>query len=470
MAATSETASRIWNLCHVLRDDGIVYHKYLSELTYLLFLKNAKQLGIEGQLPEGCRWDDLLAHLGPGMLGYYRKLLTQLGEDVRDEIIRHIFSFPTTVFSHDENLRKVVLGIESIDWHSAKSDRLGDIYESLLERNATESRSGAGQYFTPRALVDCMVQLTAPAAGELIQDPAAGTGGFLISAHHYISRSSTRTQAAKTRYQGIEIERDTYRLCLMNMYLHEMTGKVVHGDALTSDSSDLQAADLILANPPFGISAGGARVRRSDLPFATANKQLMFLQHIYLSLKPGGRAAVVVPDNVLFEPGVGKRVREDLMSRCELHTLLRLPAGIFYAAGVKTNVLFFSRSTKREGRKGATWVYDMRTNAPTYSKTRPLQAADFQDFITAFGSSSLGLSRRRPTTNDRFRKFSHEEISNNNYDLNIQWMDDAQDNPEAVTAQELLSTMAQQLRFAGTQLGELAELVTGTPLTENADE
>lgn len=231
MTDQGDLAGRLWGLCHVLRDDGIVFHKYLSELTYLLFLKNANQLNVEHDLPEGCRWDDLLAARGRGMLSFYRKLLTRLGEDVADENIRSIFAFPTTVFSHDENLEKVVAGIQAIDWHDYDRDGLGLIYESLLERNATEARSGSGQYFTPRALVDSMVRVTKPMAGETICDPAIGTGGFLIAAH----RGSPSHELADRTYQGVEIERDTFRLCLMNFYLHGMNGQLVHGDALTVD-------------------------------------------------------------------------------------------------------------------------------------------------------------------------------------------------------------------------------------------
>lgn len=468
----SDVATRIWNLCHVLRDDGIVYHKYLSELTYLLFLKNAKELGVERELPKGCRWDDLLAHKGTGMLGFYRKLLTQLGEDVLDPNIRDIFSFPTTVFSHDENLEKVVLGIEAIEWHSELKDGLGDIYESLLERNATEARAGSGQYFTPRALVDCMVRLVRPAEGELIQDPAVGTGGFLISAHRQLEGATRGKRRRGAHYQGIEIERDTYRLCLMNMFLHQMSGNVVHGDALTFDSRALAPADLILANPPFGVSGGGARLRRTDLPFPTANKQLMFLQHIYLSLKPGGRAAVVVPDNVLFEPGTGKRVRQDLMERCDLHTILRLPAGIFYAPGVKTNVLFFTRVEAGSTGTRSIWFFDMRTNVLPFSKRRPLVGADFDEFMSCYGTDPFGHSQRAEAAHGRFKEFSRQEIREQDDDLNIQWMSDNRSDEEVMDASELISAMSVQLRAANLQLEELADLMatTNAPLIDGGGE
>lgn len=253
------TSKRIWSLCHVLRDDGIVYHKYLSELTYLLFLKVASETGKEDLLPQGCRWKDLTSQPVSNVLSYYRKMLTSLGEDAEEEIVREIFRFPTTVFNHEENLRKVVEGVDAIDWHEALSDGLGAVYESLLQRNASEARSGAGQYFTPRPLVDAIVQVLQPDLGETIQDPAAGTAGFLISAQTYIIEHHDNAAYSRNppRFQAVEIEGDTYRLCLMNMFLHGMDGKVIHGDALTHDAEELTSPDVIIANPPFGTSVGG---------------------------------------------------------------------------------------------------------------------------------------------------------------------------------------------------------------------
>ncbi|WP_420957398.1 N-6 DNA methylase [Burkholderia gladioli] len=453
-ADQEDLAGRLWGLCHVLRDDGIVYHKYLSELTYLLFLKNAKQLGVEHDIPEGSRWDDLLAAAGRGMLGFYRKLLTRLGEDVVDENIRSIFSFPTTVFSHDENLEKVVAGIQAINWHDYDRDGLGVIYESLLERNATEARSGSGQYFTPRPLVNAMVSVMKPQAGETILDPAAGTGGFLIAAH----RSSTSRSARHRVYQGIEIERDTFRLCLMNLYLHGMKGRVVHGDALTVDSVGLPLASLVLANPPFGVSAGGARKRRTDLPHPTANKQLAFLQYIGLAMAPGGRAAVVVPDNVLFEPGAGFQVRRDLIENYDLHTILRLPGGIFYAAGVRTNVLFFNRPEDGQPINENVWIYDLRTDMPAFTKRKSLRDSDFEDFEAVFGSSPYGRSPRSPSS--RFKPVSKGEIRARDYDLDIRWAEDALEERSPDLA-DLVAQMDDALTDARVALSEISAIVSG---------
>ena len=449
-----DLAARLWSLCHVLRDDGIVYHKYLSELTYLLFLKNAKQLGAEADLPEGCRWDDLLAARGRGMLGFYRMMLTRLGEDVVEENVRSIFSFPTTVFSHDENLQKVVDGIEAIDWHQYGRDGLGEVYESLLERNATEARSGSGQYFTPRPLVNAMVRVTKPKAGETILDPAVGTGGFLIAAH----RTATPQDAQDRLYEGVEIERDTFRLALMNLYLHGMNGKVIHGDALTTDSADLSPADLVLANPPFGSSSGGARPRRDDLPYPTGNKQLAFLQCISMEMAPGGRAAVVVPDNVLDEPGVGLQVRRALVDEFDLHTILRLPNGIFYAPGVRTNVLFFNRLAVGQSGSEDVWFYELRANMPTFNKRNTLQDSDFDDFADAYGSDPYGRSPRHPS--ERFTRISKEEIRAREYDLDVRWIDNAseQDSPDLA---DLLDQMDDALLEAQVAMSEISAIVAG---------
>lgn len=444
-------SKRIWSLCHVLRDDGIVFHKFLSELTYLLFLKIAEETGREDLLPDGCRWIDLTSQPNGGMLGGYRKMLTVLGEDAPDYTVREIFRFPTTVFNHEENLRKVVDGINAIDWHEAKSDGLGAVYESLLQRSVAEARSGAGQYFTPRPLVDAIVSVLQPGLGETIQDPAAGTAGFLISTQEYIAGKHTVPACKKNppHYQAVEIEGDTYRLCLMNMFLHGMKGEFIHGDALTEDVVTLKAPDVIIANPPFGSSAGGARARRSDLPFPTSNKQLLFLQHIYLALKPGGRAAVVMPDNVLFEEGVGRRVRTHLMETCDVHTLLRLPSGIFYAADVKTSVLFFSRPRTGEPATQRMWVYDLRTNMQRFRKGRNLTNEVFADFIQLYGPDPLGRSPRDSTADPRFREYSRAEIAKRNDNLDLRWIAEGRkDELDERDPEEILAAIVQTLKSA----------------------
>jgi type I restriction enzyme M protein len=416
---------KIWSLCHILRGDGVSYHQYVSELTYLLFLKIAEENGSEDLLSDGYRWKDLVGAPDAGLLAFYQEMLTHLGSHAKSDTVRDIYMFPTTVFSHGENLRAVISGIAQIDWTSVSADGFGLIYEGLLQHSA-DVRSGAGQYFTPRALVDALVRVSRPSLGELIQDPATGSGGFLVAADRFIRgfTSPAGYKKNKPRYQGVEIEKNTRRICLMNTFLNGLDAEVVLGDALTDDAAFLDPADLILANPPFGSKSGTRRKFRADLPFPTVNKQLAFLQHIYLNLKDGGRAAVVLPDNVLFEDGLAVQVRRDLMDRCDLHTILKLPAGIFASAGVKTNVLFF---VKRPGAKSqatrTVWVYDMRSQVDAFSKTRALTQEHFDDFVAAYGADPLGQSSRTDHgETGRFRAFTREKIAELGESLDIGWL------------------------------------------------
>lgn len=400
---------KIWSLCNILRGDGITYYQYVSELSYLLFLKIAQENGSEILIPEGYRWADLETHKEEGLLGFYQEMLTHLGANVENEVIRDIYAFPTTVFSHSENLKAVIDGISEIEWHQVGKDGFGDLYSGLIDKSAHDTRSGAGQYFTPRALVNTIIRLIQPNLGELIQDPATGSGGFLVSADSYIRTkySQEEYQAAPPKYQGVEIEKNTRRICLMNTFLHNLDANIVLGDALTDDASNLDEADIILANPPFGNKAGSQRTLRSDLPFPNTNKQLAFLQHIYLKLKAGGRAAVVLPDNALFESGVGTNVRRDLMNKCNLHTILRLPTGIFYAQGVKTNVLFFTKGSAEDKyqHKNCTknvWIYDLRTNMSNFGKRTP------------FGNSDIGFAPENFGTDPHLGAF--ERVYGENFD------------------------------------------------------
>lgn len=457
---------KIWNLCHILRGDGISYHQYVSELTYLLFLKIAEENGVERLLPSGNRWKDLLSHPKDGLLGFYQEMLTHLGTSAESETIQAIYAFPTTVFSHDENLHAVVDGIAKIDWNDLSSDRFGHIYEGLIEKSSQDVRSGAGQYFTPRALVNSMVRAMKPKLGEIIQDPAVGSGGFLIAADQFIHSENTKQAYAKTppKYQCVEIEKNTRRICLMNTFLNGLDAEVIYGDALTDDANGLQPADLILANPPFGSKAGSRRSLRADLPYHNANKQLVFLQHIYLGLKPGGRAAVVLPDNVLFDDGVGRLVRRELMDKCDLHTVLRLPTGIFTSAGVKTNVLFFSRGSKKKDNTRSVWFYDLRTNMPVFGKTTPLLDEHFAEFESCFGNDPHGKSTREDQgETGRFRCFSRQEIADREDGLAISWLrdesGDAQDAAE--TPEEIAALILSHLQAAMNEIeavvGELIE-------------
>jgi type I restriction enzyme M protein len=336
---TLDIVQKLWNLCNILRDDGVTYHQYVTELTYLLFLKMAKETDTEDKLPEGFRWDDLEDRARAADLLYYKELLLHLGSQ-GSRITREIFSEASTFIRKPATLAQLVAAIDNLDWYSAKREGLGDLYEGLLEKNASEKKSGAGQYFTPRVLIDVMVELMRPQLGETIQDPAAGTGGFLIGAYHYLCNhhdfdgfSNEQFEQVQRQFYGMEFVHDAYRLALMNLMLHDLEADgdigVRFGDTLSSDGVGLPRADLILTNPPFGTKKGGGLPTRDDFTYPTSNKQLAFLQHIYRGLKPGGRAAVVLPDNVLFESGIGRDIRRDLMDKCDLHTILRLPTGIF---------------------------------------------------------------------------------------------------------------------------------------------
>jgi type I restriction enzyme M protein len=431
---------KLWGLCHILRGDGVSYHEYISELTYLLFLKIADETQTEELIPEGYRWRDLVGHADDDILTFYRDVLTYLGGHAQSALVRRIYAFPTTVFSHSENLRAVIDGMSKIDWHDVDADGMGDIYEGLLARNSQDARSGAGQYFTPRALVNCIVRLIDPRCGEVIQDPSTGSGGFLISADQYIREHSSvdEYKLASPTYEGVEIEKGTHRICLMNAFLHRLDANIVLGDALTSDAGALSLADVILANPPFGAKAGSARPIRNDIEYKTANKQLLFIQHIYKGLKSGGRAAVVLPDNVLFEDGVGKSIRADLMERCNLHTILRLPTGIFYSQGVKTNVLFFKKGTSSSGNTSRVWVYDMRTAAPKFGKTRQLREPDFAGFCTAYAEENRTPEYEAKDT--RWRSFTRKELADRNDNLDLSWLggipntaEDSNPDPEAIS-------------------------------------
>lgn len=413
-----DVVQKLWGLCNILRDDGITYHQYVNELTYLLFLKMAQEIGSEADIPVGYRWKDLASQAANAQFDFYRRQLVVLGT-TGDATIRTIFANPTSLLRHAESLATLVAKIDEIDWYSVRREGLGDIYEGLLERNASEKKSGAGQYFTPRPLIEAIVALMKPGGGDIIQDPAAGTGGFLVVANDYIAKAPSE-KAVPPHFIGVELVQDTHRLLLMNATLHGMKGEFIHGDSLSAeDAVRIPPADIILTNPPFGNKRGGGLPGRRDLPHPTTSKQLAFLQHIYLGLKQGGRAAVVVPDSVLYEGHAGKQVRRDLLARCDLHTILRLPDGIFYAS-VTTNVLFFNRDDRGTA---DVWIYDMRSNVPVYGKRTPLLREDFAPFEAAFGDDPKGHGKRVDQgASGRFRRFSRDEIERRDLDLSFSWL------------------------------------------------
>ena len=410
-----EIIQKLWNLCNVLRDDGITYHQYVTELTYLLFLKMLKETGEEYLLPEGYRWDDLASKQGLEMHTFYRKLLIHLGEE-GEGLVKKIYTNASTNIEEPRNLEKIVRSIDQLDWYSAKEEGLGNLYEGLLEKNASEKKSGAGQYFTPRPLVNVMVRLIDPQPMERCNDPAAGTFGFMIAAAQHVEKikdpfEMTQREAEffiNEQFSGCELVLDTHRLALMNAMLHGLKSNILLGDSLSNLGKEMMNMDVILSNPPFGTKKGGERPTRDDLTYPTKNKQLNFLQHIYRALKPNGkaRAAVVLPDNVLFQDGDGRKVRADLMEKCNLHTILRLPTGIFYAQGVKTNVLFFTRGVTDHGNTKEVWFYDLRTNMPSFGKRNPLTEEHFADFIQAYTAED-----RHQVDDPRWSRYTREEIA-----------------------------------------------------------
>jgi len=483
--SNNEIVQKLWNLCDVLRDDGINYSDYVTELVLLLFVKmeyENTEAGIlqKHKLPEGCRWPDLTRLSGLNLLNHYRQMLLDLSKS-DDHLIAAIYADAQTRLREPRHLEQLIKSLDNIDWFSAKRDGLGDLYEGLLEKNASETKSGAGQYFTPRPLIDSIIRCIKPQTGELIQDPAAGTAGFLIAADAYIKgitddlydldEKAQRFQRNQA-FVGMELVPGTRRLALMNCLLHGMEGDdegVVHlGNTLGQPGTQLPRADVILTNPPFGTAKGGGGPTRDDFTYATSNKQLAFLQHIYRSLKPGGRAAVVLPDNVLFEAGVGTDIRRDLMNKCNLHTILRLPTGIFYAQGVKTNVLFFSKGTaanphQDENCTEQVWVYDLRTNMPSFGKRTPFGEQHLKPFEDCYhaeirqeGDDLLPLSLEgegRDEGESRWRCFSRDWIKTQKGDsLDIAWLKDrdsvdAASLPEPdVLAAEAMSELTEALR------------------------
>lgn len=413
---SSEIVAKLWKLCDVLRDDGITYHQYVTELTYILFLKMAKEQGEEiGKLiDENYRWEKLISYDGIELKKFYKELLDFLGTKGQG-IVKKIYQGASTNIEEPNNLKKIITTIDSIEWYSQDEEELGNLYEGLLEKNASEKKSGAGQYFTPRVLIDVIVDLIKPQVGELCNDPACGTFGFMIAADRYIknrtddlfilSEEESIFQQTKA-FSGCELVRDTHRLALMNAMLHNIQGEIKLADTLSNEGKSMCNYDVVLTNPPFGTKKGGERATRDDFTFSTSNKQLNFLQHIYRSLKADGkaRAGVVLPDNVLFD-SQGEKIRCDLMDKCNLHTILRLPTGIFYAQGVKTNVLFFTRGEKDKDNTKEVWVYDMRTNMPSFGKTNPLKREDFKKFEEAYEAED-----RRKVEDERWSVLTREEI------------------------------------------------------------
>ena len=400
MSSQDGLVQRLWNYCNVLRDDGLSYGDYLEQLTYLLFLKMADEqtkppFSAAPFIPEGLDWPSLLARDGDDLEVHYRHLLTELGR--RPGMLGVVFRKAQNRIQDPAKLRRLIVDlIDRETWLTLDVDVKGDAYEGLLEKNAEDVKSGAGQYFTPRPLIRAIVEVMRPEPGMTVCDPACGTGGFLLAAHEWISRNYTYLDPDQKRHlrfdalEGWEIVDNTARLCVMNLLLHgigsEEADSPIHvDDALKADPGG--RFEMVLTNPPFGrkssmtvVNAEGENeneqltIVRDDFWASTSNKQLNFVQHVKTLLAINGRAAVVVPDNVLFEGGAGETVRRKLLQECDVHTLLRLPTGVFYAQGVKANVLFFERKPAAEAPwTRDLWVYDLRTNMHFTLKQNPLQ-------------------------------------------------------------------------------------------------
>ncbi|WP_181705311.1 HsdM family class I SAM-dependent methyltransferase [Chthonobacter rhizosphaerae] len=476
MNPSSDLVNKLWRLCALLRKDGVTYQQYVTELTYLLFLKMLAEKGMEaGRIPDGLRWADLVSAEGLPQLALYRKVLASLGDPLKplDRIVQAIFANSATFIREPVNLEKLVSAIDELHWFSDERDSFGDLYEGLLQKNAEETKRGAGQYFTPRVLVTVLVRLMKPQPGEVIQDPAAGTGGFLIAAdaamkaetdEYTMLPTARQTFQIKRALQGVENVEGVYRLLLMNLFLHGIESEhITLADTLGPEGADIAKtwpADLILTNPPFGPAGG--RPSRDDLTVTStvSSYQLPFVEHCIRSLKPGGRAAVVVPDNVLFEDGRGRELRRMLMDRCDLHTILRLPTGIFYAQGVKTNVIFFRKGTETSGNTKAVWVYDLRANMQSFGKTAPLTEAHFADFDVAYGDDPNGGGTRFDQGGaGRFRRFTREEIAARGDNLDITWLRDTSEDPEDsfTEPEEFIAAIRAHLTNALAEIEALAD-------------
>lgn len=472
--------AKVWNLAHVLRDEGVSYQDYLSQISFLLFLKmdqeRDRQGGEPSPLADDLRWGKLASLSGEALTKHYGKVLEELAR--RDDVIGTIFLRAENKISDPARLQRVIAMIGEQTWLGLDVDVKGAIYEGLLERNASEVRSGAGQYFTPRPVIEAIVQVMDPEPHQSVHDPAVGTGGFLLAAYEHMRRkpeARDRQVGKRLRNQlltGNDIVAEVVRMCAMNLYLHGLGSElplVKQSDALQDRGN--ASFDMILTNPPFGkrqsfrIVGEDGRIGtekqsyvRDDFIVETGNKQLNFLQHIMSVLKPNGSAAVVLPDNVLFEGGAGETLRRRLLDEFDLHTILRLPTGIFYSQGVKANVLFFERmpAGTREGTQ-ATWVYDLRTNMKFTLKERTLARSDMADFIDAFRLKSKFHERRE---SERFKSFDRAALfARDKLNLDISWLKDenATDPDSLPPPDEIAADIVDQLEEALSRFRKVAK-------------
>ena len=451
---TASIISKVWSFCTTLRDDGVGYGDYLEQLTYLIFLKMADEYSQppynrDVGIPSEYNWQSLKAKRGAELEVHYVTMLRELGN--KSGMLGTIFTKAQNKIQDPAKLYRLIDMVNETQWVTMGADVKGDIYEGLLERNAEDTKSGAGQYFTPRSLIKVMVECMRPEPNKTIADPACGTGGFFLAAYDFLvaTHQMDKNQKAFLKHEtffGNEIVAGTRRLALMNMFLHNIgeidgVSMVSPNDALVADSS--RRFDYVLANPPFGKKSAMSftneegeqekddlTYNRQDFWATTSNKQLNFVQHIRTMLKTSGRAAVVVPDNVLFEGGAGETVRKKLLETTELHTILRLPTGIFYANGVKANVLFFdNREASKEPWTKDIWFYDYRTNIHHTLKKKPLRFEDLQEFISCYNPLNRHDRKERwdeeTNPDGRWRKFSYKQIiDRDKTSLDVFWLKD----------------------------------------------
>jgi type I restriction enzyme M protein len=443
---SSAIVQKLWNYCNVLRDDGVSYGDYVEQLTYLVFLKMADEqtkapFNKPSTIPKDFDWKSLTEKDGVELEVHYRNVLEKLGKE--KGMIGVIFRKSQNKIQDPAKLKRLLTLISGETWLGMDIDVKGEIYEGLLQKNAEDVKSGAGQYFTPRGLIRAIVEVMKPQAGKTIYDPACGTGGFLLVAHDYIVKHNPKLNKDQIQFlqhdtvKGRDIVDSVARLCAMNLYLHGIGGDespIEVGDALVSEPSEHY--DMVLTNPPFGkkssvtVTNGDGSKDKESLTYSrndfwaqsTSNKQLNFVQHVWSLLKINGSAAVVVPDNVLFEGGAGEVIRRNLLQACNVHTLLRLPTGVFYAQGVKANVLFFDKKPAAKTPWTETlWIYDLRTNMHFTLKTNSLKFEDLQDFVTCYHASNK-LERKE---SERFHAFSYDKLmERDKVNLDIFWLRD----------------------------------------------
>ncbi|MBP9041627.1 MAG: SAM-dependent DNA methyltransferase [Anaerolineaceae bacterium] len=470
-----DVVQKIWGFCNVLKHDGINYGDYIEQLTYLLFLKLAEEKGLS--LPTGYDWPALREKSGTDLTDHYQATLRELGK--QSGLLGDIFAGSLSRFREPVNLKRLIGLIDEIAWSELDVDLKGTIYEGLLQKFAAEQK-GAGQYFTPRPLIRSICRVMLPDLHEApdyaVHDPACGTGGFLIGAAEWMFRKygaqldrDVQKRMRRGTYSGCELVLETRRLGLMNLFLHEIEGNLHYGDSIAEPPHG-QQYHIILTNPPFGVKGAGEVPNRDDFTVSTSNKQLNFIQHVIQVLKPGGRAAMVLPDNVLFEDNAGREVRQLLMKDCQLHTILRLPVGTFtpYSTGVKANVLFFRKGVPTS----EVWVYDHRTNIPKITKGQPITETQFEDFVSVYGPLPTPRSNDR-TESERFRRFTREEIAARNDNLDITWLKDESNgtNGAGVEPDEILSEIFTQLQTAMDALNELSEALSNrSAKTQGSDE